>query len=163
MWEVARACFLPQILAAHPAVRGVLADLPHVVARAQESGFLGGELQNRSELLGCDMFREVPSGCQAYLMKSVIHDWDDDRARQILVNCRRAVPDHGVLLLVELALAGSNLPSPGKVADFAMMVLTGGRERTVDEYGLLLASAGFRLDKVIPLAGDFAILESRPM
>ena len=96
-------------------------------------------------------------------MKSVIHDWDDERARQILVNCRRAVSDDGVLLLVELALAGSNLPCPGKVTDIAMMVLTGGMERTVDEYRALLAGARFRVDRVAPIAGGFAIIESRPI
>jgi len=154
---------LSAILTAHPGLRGVLADLPHVVERARKSGFLDGELQTRSQLRDCDMFREVPSGCQAYVMKSVIHDWDDERARQILVNCRRAVSDDGVLLLVELALAGSNLPCPGKVTDIAMMVLTGGMERTVDEYRALLAGARFRVDRVAPIAGGFAIIESRPI
>jgi hypothetical protein len=81
---------LAAILKAHPKVHGVLADMPHVLDRARERGFLGGELELRSELQPCDFFREVPSGSRAYVMKSVIHDWDDERARQILVNCRRA-------------------------------------------------------------------------
>lgn len=154
---------LSAILSAHPSIRGVLADLPHVLERARKSGFLGGDLQTRCELRRCDMFQEVPSGSRAYMMKSVIHDWDDERARQILVNCRRAVPEDGVLLLVELALAGRNLPSPGKVTDIVMMILTGGMERTPDEYRDLLAGAGFYLNKIIPVSGDFAIFESRPI
>jgi len=154
---------LSAILSAHPRVRGVLADLPHVLERARERGFLGGELQERSELKPCDIFGEIPSGCGAYLMKSVIHDWDDERSQQILVNCRRAVPDDGVLLLVELALADRNLPSAGKMVDVAMMVMTGGLERTIEEYRALLASSGFRLNRVIPLPGDFSILESLPI
>jgi hypothetical protein len=154
---------LSAILMRHRGVRGVLADLPHVVERARAHGFLGGELQTRSELQGCDMFRGIPSGCRAYVMKSVIHDWDDVRAHQILVNCRRSVPDDGALLLVELALADRNVPSLGKVTDIAMMVLTGGMERTVEGYRALLAGAGFRLNKVFPVPGDFSVIESLPV
>jgi len=154
---------LSAILKAHPGVRGVLADLPHVLERASERGLLGGDLQMRSQLHPCDMFSEIPSGSRAYLMKSVIHDWGDERARQVLRNCRRAVPDDGVLLLVELALADANLPSLGKVRDVLMMVLTGGMERTVEEYRALLADSGFRLNKVFPLAGDYSIIESLPV
>jgi hypothetical protein len=154
---------LSAILKAHPGVRGVLADLPHVLERASERGFLGGELQTRSQLQPCDMFGKIPSGSRAYVMKSVIHDWDDERARQILLNCRRAVPDDGALLLVELALADANLPSLGKVRDILMMVLTGGMERTVEEYRALLADSGFRLNKVFPLPGEYIIIESLPV
>jgi len=74
----------------------------------------------------CDFFREVPSGCRAYVMKHVIHDWDDERARNILANCRRAVPEDGALLLVEWALPEGNAPSAGKFADVMMMLMTGG-------------------------------------
>jgi hypothetical protein len=154
---------LSAILMVHTELRGVLADLPHVVERASELGFLGGELQTRCELRGCDMFREIPSGCRAYVMKSVIHDWDDERAQQILVNCRRAVPDDGALLMVELAVADGNSSALGKVADVAMMVLTGGKERTIEEYRALLAGAGFRLSRVFPVDGDFNIIESLPI
>jgi hypothetical protein len=154
---------LSAILMVHTELRGVLADLPHVVERASELGFLGGELQTRCELRGCDMFREIPLGCRAYVMKSVIHDWDDERAQQILVNCRRAVPDDGALLMVELALADGNSSALGKVSDVAMMVLNGGKERTIEEYRGLLAGAGFRLSRVFPVGGDFSIIESLPI
>ena len=110
----------------------------------------------------CDFFREVPSGCRAYLMKNVIHDWDDGRARDILVNCRRAVPANGALLLVERGLSDANRPSAGKLSDLIMLVLTGGKERTAEEYRELLANAGFRLNKVIPTEGEFAIIEAIP-
>ena len=154
---------LSAILTAHTELRGVLADLPHVVERARELGFLGGELQTRCELRSCDMFRDIPSGCRAYVMKSVIHDWDDERAQQILVNCRRAVPDDGALLLVELALVDGNSSASGKATDVAMMVLTGGKERTIEEYRALLAGAGFRLSTVFPVDGEFNIIESLPI
>jgi O-methyltransferase domain/Dimerisation domain len=153
---------LASILRMYPGVRGVLADLPHVLERAQHRDFLGGELESRIGMQPCDFFREVPPGCQAYVMKSVIHDWDDDRALEILVNCRRVVPADGALLLVEWALPEGNLPSVGKVGDVAMLVLTGGKERTFQEYRDLLTSAGFRFHQVYPTSADFVIIEAMP-
>jgi O-methyltransferase domain/Dimerisation domain len=154
--------FLSHILRTHTRLRGVLADLPHVLDRAQHRGFLANDLTARSSMQACDIFREVPSGCRAYMMKSVIHDWEDQRALEILVNCRRVVPADGVLLLVELDLSGGNLPSTGKLIDLVMLVMTGGKERTIEEYSELLASAGFRLNKVVPTEADYAIIEAIP-
>jgi len=153
---------LADILKAHAGLHGVLADLPHVLERARHRGFLGGELESRSAIQPCDFFRDVPSGCRAYVMKSVIHDWDDDRAHTILANCRRAVPDDGVLLLVEWALCEDNLPSVGKLADVLMMLMTGGKERTVQEYRELLEGAGFRLNQVFPTSVDLTVIEAIP-
>ena len=153
---------LASILRMYPGVRGVLADLPHVLERAQHRDFLGGELESRISMKPCDFFREVPPGCQAYVMKSVIHDWDDDRAHEILVNCRRVVPADGALLLVEWALPEGNLPSVGKVGDVTILVLTGGKERTFQEYRDLLAGAGFRFNQVYPTSADFVIIETMP-
>jgi O-methyltransferase domain/Dimerisation domain len=153
---------LASILRTYPGLCGVLADLPHVLDRAQQRDFLGGELESRIAMEPCDFFREVPPGCQAYVMKSVIHDWDDDRAHEILVNCRRVVPADGALLLVEWALPEGNLPSVGKVGDVAMLVLTGGKERTFQEYRDLLAGAGFRFNQVYPTSADFLIIEAMP-
>jgi hypothetical protein len=154
---------LSHILRAHPRLRGVLADLQHVLERARQRGFLAADLEPRTAMQPCDFFREIPAGCRAYMMKSVIHDWDNVRARKILVNCRKAVPNDGVLLLVEFALSGRNLPSTGKVIDIIMLTLTGGQERTEDEYRELLADAGFRLNCVIPTTAEFAIVEALPV
>jgi SAM-dependent methyltransferase len=153
---------LASILKAHPEVRGVLADLPHVLERAQQRGFLSGELQVRSAMQPCDFFREVPSGCRVYVMKNVIHDWDDEHAEEILANCRRAIPADGALLLVEWTLHEGNLYSVGKLFDIAMLVLTGGKERTEEEYRRLLARAGFRLNEVILTPCDLSIIEAVP-
>jgi hypothetical protein len=153
---------LAAVLKAHTQLHGVLADLPHVLERARQRGYLGRELEARSALQASDFFREVPSGCRAYMMKSVIHDWDDEASRTILANCRRAVPEDGVLLLVEYPISEDNLPSAGKLTDIAMMVLTGGRERTIEQYRILLASAGFCLNHVYPTSADFAIIEAKP-
>jgi hypothetical protein len=154
---------LADILKVHSRLRGVLADLPHVVERARQRGFLGSKLQARSELQECDFFCEVPLGCRAYMMKSVIHDWDDERSHTILTNCRRAVPDNGVLLLVELAIPEGNLPSTGKLTDIVMLVLTGGQERTIEQYRDLLEGARFRLNRIFPTAADLIILEALPV
>ena len=153
---------LASILKMYPGLRGVLADLPHVLERAQHRGFLGGELESRIAMQPCDFFREVPPGCRAYVMKSVIHDWDDDRAHEILVNCRRVVPADGALLLVEWALPEGNHPSVGKVGDVAMLVLTGGKERRFQEYRDLLAGAGFRFNQAFPTPMDFVVIEAMP-
>jgi hypothetical protein len=153
---------LSHILKVHKKLRGVLADQTHVLERARQRGFLGSELASRASMHECDFFREVPSGCRAYLMKSVIHDWDNERARQILINCRRVVPADGILILVEWALSEANLPSTGKLMDLVMLVLTGGKERTIDEYRELLASAGFRLQGVTSTPTEHAIIEAAP-
>jgi hypothetical protein len=153
---------LAEILRAHPRLRGVLADQPDVLARARERGLLGGDLAARSGYAECDFFREIPAGTRAYLMKSVIHDWDDARAREILRHCRRAVPDDGALLLVESRLPEDSTPSLGKVVDIAMLLLTGGRERTVEEYRALLADGGFRLSRVVVAAPEIVIIEAEP-
>ncbi|HKI27181.1 MAG TPA: methyltransferase [Candidatus Sulfotelmatobacter sp.] len=153
---------LASILKAHPALRGVLADLPHTLERAEQRGFLGGELESRSTMQPCDFFDEVPSGCRAYLMKHVIHDWDDKRAQDILANCRRAIPSDGALLLVEWVLAEGNAPSAGKFMDVVMMLMTGGKERTLEEYRHLLRSAGFWLNREIRTPADLSIIEALP-
>ena len=154
---------LSEILKGHPKLRGVLADQPHVLDRARERGFLGGALAARASFVDCDFFREVPPGCRAYLMKSVIHDWDDERSTQILRNCRRAIEEHGVLLLVEYVLPDNNSPSTGRTTDLMMLVLTGGKERTVVEYQQLLANGGFRITEVFPTAAEIAIIEAKPI
>ena len=151
------------ILKDHPRLYGVLADLPHVLARAKERSYLSGELEARSKMHACDIFEEVPCGCRAYLMKNVIHDWDDERAGRILANCRRVVPNDGALLLAEWALNDDDSPSPGRYMDIAMMVLTGGKERNVDQYRELLAGAGFHLSRVVPVPGDFSLIEAVPV
>jgi ubiquinone/menaquinone biosynthesis C-methylase UbiE len=153
---------LAAILRAHPELRGVLADLPHVLERAQERGFLGGELKARTAMEPCDFLREVPSGCRAYVMKHVIHDWDDEHSEKILANCRRVVQPNGALLLVEWTLPEGNLPSSAKISDVSMLLMTGGKERTTEEYRRLLEGAGFHLNQVTLTSTDLSIIEALP-
>ena len=154
---------LSKILHAHPGLRGVLADQQHVLERARERGYLAGDLGARTTMEPCNFFEHVPAGCKAYLMKSVIHDWDDDQARSILANCRKAIPADGVLLLAEWDLGGENIPSNGKFIDIVMLNITGGRERSVEQYRELLASAGFRLNRIVPTPTQFAVFEAFPI
>jgi hypothetical protein len=154
---------LAAILGAHPKLRGVLGDQQHVLERARERAFLGGEVANRSSMQACDLFSNIPSGCQAYLVKSVIHDWDDEDSARILRNCRKAVPNNGALLLVEFDLPEDGSSSRGKFTDITMMVVTGGKERTISEYKSLLSTAGFQLTKVTPTPTGFNVIEAAPV
>lgn len=147
------------ILSANPHVRGVLFDLPGVVAGA--SALCRGGMIDRCEIIGGDFFEGVPAGADAYLLKGVIHDWNDEAALKILKNCRRAIRPDGTLLLLETVLTPAS--DPGRaLMDVLMMVLTGGRERTESEFRSLLREACFSLTQVISTAGS-SIIESRPV
>jgi hypothetical protein len=154
---------LAEILKVHTKVRGILADRPYVLDRARQRGFLAGALAERSAMQDCDFFREIPSGCCAYVMKNVLLDWNDEQACAILLNCRQAICDKGALLVVEFSLSEDNLPSRGKLVDLTTLVLNGGRVRTIPEHRDLLARGGFRLNKVIPVPGEVSIIEALPM
>ncbi|MBV8056696.1 MAG: methyltransferase [Deltaproteobacteria bacterium] len=148
------------ILSVNPKLRGVLADLPTVVAGA--AALQKGPFANRCEIVGMDFFKAVPEGADAYVMKAVIHDWDNEPAVKILKNCRRAIRNDGKLLLMEHVLKPSNEPDPGRFMDLMMLVLLTGRERTETEFATLLRAAGFSLTRVIPTSGLLSIIESQP-
>ncbi len=155
---------LRAILKANPTLHGILFDLPHVVegAKTQIAG-----LEERLEIVGGDFFQGVPAGADAYILKSVIHDWDDTHSITILKNCHGVMPAQGRLLLVELVLPDRIDQSPksqiGTGSDLNMLVNAGGRERTQKEFRTLLESSGFELTKIIPLDGSLSsILEGVP-
>ena len=130
---------LSAILTRHPGVRGILFDLPAGIAAAERG--LGGSLP-RCKLVAGDFFDAVPEGANAYLMKKVLHDWSDDDAVRILANCRRAMAPGGRVLVAETLIPPGNAPDPIKVMDVNMLVVTGGRERTADEFAALFSRAG---------------------
>ena len=147
------------ILSANPHVRGVLHDLPAVVAGAATPR--EGAMVDRCEIVGGDFFDSVPADGDAYLLSGVIHDWNDESAVKILKNCRRAIPSNGTLLLVDTVLIPSS--DPGRaLMDLLMMVLTGGRERTESEFRSLLQETGFSLARVIATPGA-SIIEAHPV
>jgi hypothetical protein len=109
-------------------------------------------------------FEAVTEGADAYLLKSVIHDWDDAAATQILRNkCRAAMRDTGRVLLVERVVRPVNEPDPAKFSDPNMLVELGGRERTAEEFGRLYAEAGFRLTDIVPTGSPYHIIEGAPV
>jgi hypothetical protein len=107
-----------------------------------------------------DMFRTVPEGGDVYILKSVIHDWDDHQAKAILSSCRRVMTERARLLLIEALVCTPNQPCEAKMTDVLMMVRTGGRERTREEYESLLAETGFQITRILPTDGRFHLLEA---
>ena len=110
-----------------------------------------------------DFFKFVPSGASAYILKSVIHDWDDKHALEILRHCRTAMTADARLLLVEAVVRRSNEPDPAKFTDLRMLVMNGGRARTETDFQQLYAAAGFRLSRIIPTASHFSLIEGTPV
>jgi O-methyltransferase len=117
---------------------------------------------DRCTVVGGSFFEAVPSGGDLYILKAVLHDWDDEAARRVLARCREAISPAGTLLVVERVLAPPNEGLDDKVSDLNMLVNTGGLERTEDEFAALLASGGFELRRVISTAGPQKVLESVP-
>src|SRR5260370_23695534 len=148
---------LAGIISANPRLRGVLYDLPSVVVGA--SALRQEPISQRCEIIGGDLFKEVPAGADVYMLKGIIHDWNDEAALKILKNCRRAIHADGTLLLVETVLTRSTDPAT-TLMDMLMMVLTSGRQRTESEFRSLLKEAGFSMVQVIRAAG-VAMIESR--
>ncbi len=150
------------ILQANPDLRGIVFDLARLGARAEEQIKIAG-LADRCEFVGGSFFDEVPSGADAYMLKHVIHDWDDERAAEILKTCCNAMPSHGKLLIVEGIYPeriDKSLASRGAAAnDVNMLVSTGGRQRSEVEFRELFAASGFRLARVVPTLAQVAVIE----
>ena len=138
------------ILERYPAVKGVLFDQPEVVA---------GASTDRFQVAGGDFFDSVPAG-DALVLKSVIHDWADAESIAILRNCREALPAEGRVLLVEQLLDRSPDPVRTAFSDLNMLIMTGGRERTTDEYAALLAAAGLDLVGTVATASTTFVIEA---
>jgi SAM-dependent methyltransferase len=152
---------LAAILKAIPHLRGLLFDLPAVAEGAKVHLQIEG-VADRSHFLAGDAFESIPSGYDAYIMKNVLHDWNDDKAAVLLERCRRAIPDHGKLIIVDAVMVPGNDPHPAKWFDLHMMVALGGRERTEDEFRRLLRDAGFTLMMVKSLPAPIGIVEAVP-
>jgi hypothetical protein len=143
---------LHAILQAAPHARGILFDLPAVGA--------GAGVIERTTVVGGDFFVEVSRGAQLYVMKSIIHDWDDAAARRILANCRAAMAADSRLLLIERVIGEPNEPGEAKLFDISMLAMLGGRERTTAEYRALLDSAGLRMTRTIATASPHSLIEA---
>lgn len=149
---------LAAILRANPGPRGVLFDLDHVVAEARPALAAAG-LAERCVTVAGDFFTTPPPAGDLYLLKNIIHDWDDARSLAILRNCAVAMPPGARIVLIELLIEPGNAPSLAKSLDLQMLVMNGGRQRTEEEYRQLYAAAGLRLTRVIPTASEFSLVE----
>jgi hypothetical protein len=149
---------LAAVLGAHPLLRGVLLDLPQVVARTGPLDDAG--VADRCEVIGGDMLRAVPEGADAYLIKRVLMDWGDADSMTILRRCAGAMAEGGKVLIVEMLMPTGNDPSPAKPFDILMLLnQPGGRIRTEREFRALLTGAGLRLSKVVPTTSPNSIIE----
>ncbi len=151
-------------LEAYPHLTGASADLAYMEPEA--TAFLSGRgLAQRARFIPTDFFESVPSGADVYLLKYIIHDWNDHDAGEILRNTREAAGSRGAVLLVERIVPERITPEPEQAGvvsgDINMMVATGGLERTQEEYRRLLESAGLELTRIIPTASAFSLLEAR--
>ncbi len=150
---------LAGILKANPNVNGLLFDMPAVIEGASQ--LLQNEgVAERVKLEQGSFFDSVPAGADTYMMKHIIHDWDDERSTTILKNIHKVIPADGRVLIVEMVIAPGNEPHFGKIQDMEMLVSPGGIERTEEEYRRLLADAGFKLTRVIPTRSPLSIVEA---
>ena len=151
-----RGHLLEAVLESAPAARGVLFDLPHVVADA------AGVASERLSLQGGDFFKDPLPVCDAYLVMEVIHDWGDQHAVAILEAVRRAAPSHARLLLIEQIVPEDPGPHWSKSLDVHMLALLGGKQRTCREYEALFDRSGFAFEREIDTGADVSILEAVP-
>jgi hypothetical protein len=153
--------FLTRILANRPNCCGTLFDQPDVAARAAAT-IKFGEISGRYQVVGGNFFVEVPPAADAYLLKWILHDWDDAASIDILRSCRRGINSAGRLLVVEHVIGAPNTSPDGKLMDLNMLVMTGGRERTCDEFRSIFAKAGFQLISVTSTSTPLSVIEGVP-
>jgi SAM-dependent methyltransferase len=153
---------LATLLDANAHLRGVLFDLPETVLQAKRFIASSG-LSQRCDLIAGDFFEQVPCGHDAYVLAHVLHDWTDEQAIEILRNCRKAIARDGRVLILEAVLPDGDTPHDGKLMDLLMLAVTGGFERTADEYAALLGAAKFRLARTIPVSAHQALAEAVPI
>ena len=149
---------LSQILKANPDTKGILFDQPYV-AESARSTFEKEGVADRCEIVGGNFFENVPSGADVYMMKHIIHDWDEEPALNILRNCHEAMNENSKLLLVEIVLPEKDEPGLGQILDLEMLMIPGGRERTANEYAELFKKAGFKLTQIIPTPSPMFLIE----
>ncbi len=155
---------LSATLQKHSGLQGLLYDLPHVIERSRQNIAAAG-LAERCQCVAGDFFEGVPAGADAYMVRQILHDWDDAESIAILKNIRRAIGDNpqGKLLVLESVIPPGNDPRFGKLLDLNMLVVPGGLERTEAEYRELFAQADFRLHRIVPTVTEASVVEGLPV
>jgi hypothetical protein len=155
----AHGALLRGILEKHPQASGMLFDLPHVAESAKKVVESAG-LAGRVEVVSGDFFKEVPADADIYLLKHILHDWDDAKSVAILETIKKAMKPTSKILVVEFALPHDATPSPAHFMDLNMLVMLDGRERTSEQYGALFAKAGLRMSRFIQTPSPIGIAEA---
>jgi ubiquinone/menaquinone biosynthesis C-methylase UbiE len=153
---------ITEILKSNPETKGILFDAAEVVSGAKEKLATAG-IGDRCEAVAGDFFKAVPAGGDAYVMKWIIHDWNDEQAKLILKNCRMQMKPEGRLIIVDCVVPETHEPHFSKFIDLNMLVMTGGKERTAREFEALLNAAGFKLLQVISTDQPTCIIEAAPI
>jgi hypothetical protein len=156
-----QGALISTILRSYHGMTGIVFDAASVVGKAREHLAIAG-LENRCQAIEGNFFESVPEGADAYLLKNVLHDWDDDSAIAILKNCRRAMNASGKLLAIEVVLPETPGPFFENLLDLNMLVMSGGRERTENEYRRLFEASGFQLTRRIPTMAPTSVIEAIP-
>jgi ubiquinone/menaquinone biosynthesis C-methylase UbiE len=151
---------ITEVLKKYPKMNGVLFDLPHVIERAKEKIQAAG-LQDRCRLVPGSFFDAVPEGADAYVLRHIIHDWDEGKCLTILRNCHRAMSPKSKLLVIESVIPSGNSRFHGKFLDLVMLLIPGGKERTQEEYRHLFVQAGFEVTQIVPTGTEVGIIEGR--
>ena len=152
--------FVAAVLQREPAARGVLFDRPEVVEGAGATLEAAG-VTDRVERVGGDFFQSVPAGGDVYLLKHILHDWNDEECVKILGRVREAMAPDGRVVVAEMLISDQGPPSPAPLLDLNMLVMLSGRERTAEEFGGLFAKAGLKLHGVTPTHSPVAVIEAR--
>jgi hypothetical protein len=156
-----RGALLAVLLAAHPHMQGVLFDLPYVISPIDAIS-PDATVAERCRTVAGSFFDGVPAGGDAYVLRAVLHDWDDEHAVAILRNCRAAMTDDATLLIIERDVGPANALPATKFSDLNMLVSLGGQERTIDGYAQLMREAGLRFTASTPGAFELHIIEGAP-
>ena len=151
---------LISVLQKHKGLRGILYDLPGVTERAKANLAAAG-VADRCDVIGGSFFESIPTGADAYLMRHIIHDWDDEKSTTILRNVHTAMAGDARLLLVEGVIPPGNGPNFGKLLDLTMLTIPGGKERTEAEYRALFRGAGFELTRIVPTTAEVSVIEGQ--
>lgn len=151
---------LTAILQKNPHLQGVLYDLPGVVERAKANLAAAG-VADRCQVIGGSFFESIPAGADAYLMRHIIHDWDDEKSTTILKNIAKVIEPDGRLLVVEGVIPPGNDPCFGKLLDLTMLTIPGGKERTEAEYRSLFQTGGFDLTRIVATAAEVSVIEGK--
>lgn len=150
-----------EILKVYPHINGIIAELPNMIPKICQFIKIN-QLESQVKAVECDFLKTIPGGCDAYLMSHILHDWPDEECITILKNCRKVISKNGKLLIIESIIPSGNEFSIAKLLDLEVLLMGGGRERTVEEFNKLFQNSGFKLSSILPTDESVSIIECVP-